>query len=287
MAIVYAFCCLFFAALNDFVFKLYARKLRSRGIFVFWVGVCFFCLLLLLPRNPEADYAVTLTWGLLSGFFSAAGNILLIEAMGLQSAGLCSTIYRLNLVLVVPGAMLLFGERLSWLQGGGVLLALAAILAFMPQREKNAAANSAGKGSRLGFFLVLLAAALRAGMGLSYKYAFSHGADKNTLTQLNALMWIAGGLAYALLWEKKFAFAEKDVLRYGLLSGMLVSAIVFFMAGMLHLPEGAASVLLPIAQMSFLGTFVLGLVFLREKADRKQVLALLCGACALVLLVKG
>ena len=38
MAVMLAFCCLGFAAANDFVFKLFARKERSRGAFVFAVG---------------------------------------------------------------------------------------------------------------------------------------------------------------------------------------------------------------------------------------------------------
>ncbi len=283
MAIVYALCCLIFSALNDFLFKLYARRVRSRGMFVFWIGLCFFLVLIWLPRDSTASLPTTLFWGVLSGFFSVAGNILLIEAMGMQSAGLCSTIYRLNLVLVVPGAILLLGESLNARQGIGILAALAAILAFMPGREERNSVTS--RKSMLGFYLVLLAAVLRACMGLSYKYAFTHGADKNSVTVLNAILWIAGGLVYANFWEKKVSFKDGAVFKYGILSGIFVSAIVFFMAAMLHVPDGAASIVLPIAQMSFLLTFMLGVVFLKEKISKRKIAALLCGCVAILMLI--
>jgi drug/metabolite transporter (DMT)-like permease len=283
MAIFYAFCCLIFSSINDFIFKLYARRMRSRGMFVFWVGVCFLLALAWLPRDSAAPLATTLFWGILSGTFSVVANILLIEAMGMQSAGLCSTIYRLNLVLVVPGAILLLGESLNARQGLGILAALAAILAFMPGKQEHG--DNPKKKSLLGFYLVLLAAVLRACMGLSYKYAFTHGADKNSVTALNACTWIIGGLIYASFWEKKVNFRDRGALKYGLLSGVFVAAIVFFMAGMLHIPEGAASIVLPIAQMSFLLTFIMGAVFLKEKVSKRKIAALLCGCIAILLLI--
>jgi H+/Cl- antiporter ClcA len=39
LAIIFAFCSLFCSALNDFIFKLFADKPQSRGIFAILVGV--------------------------------------------------------------------------------------------------------------------------------------------------------------------------------------------------------------------------------------------------------
>lgn len=283
MPFVYAFCCLIFSSLNDFVFKLYARHSRSRGVFVFWVGIFFYFALVWLPTD-NSTLPFTVFWGLFSGFLSVTANILLIEAMGMQSAGLCSTVYRLNLLLVVPGAILLFGEKLSVQQGIGILFALIAIFAFLPKSEEKIG-QTENKKLKLGFFLVVLAAVLRALMGLSYKYAFLNGADKNTVSILNAVMWIIGGGLYSVFWEKKQLFKDMIIVKYGFLSGLMVAAIVFFMAGMLHSKEGDAALLLPLAQMSFLLTFVMGVVFLKEKASAQKVFALICGCIAIILLI--
>ncbi len=278
-AIIYALVCLLFTAVNDFVFKLFASEGRSsRGGFVAIVGIFWFLALVWLPKNPDSSLAMTLGWGAVSGFFSFTGNILLIEAMSRQSAGLCSTIYRLNMVFVVIGAFFLLDENISLLQAVGIGLALVAILAFLPDgKDANARPT--------GFYLALLAAILRAGMGLSYRYAFLQGADKNGIVLINSLFWIVGGFLYAWVRENDRNLKDRRVLGYGVLSGVLVAGIVFFMAG--SLSSGAASIVLPIAQMSFLITFVLSAIFLSEPCTFRKLGALACGGLAVMMLALG
>ena len=268
MAVVFALCCLACAACNDFVFKLFTRVERSKGQFVALVGILWFLTLVWLPRSPESDWKMTLLWGCISGFLSLSSNMLLIEAMARQSAGLCSTIFRLNMVLVVLGATFILNEKLTGLQWVGIGLAILAVLAFIPRKSGSEAAKKAGM---IGFGMVLLAAFLRAGMGLSYKYGFLHGADQNGVAVVNSFFWIFGGLLYAFLVERNFKKPDKLLLGYGTLSGVLVAGIVFFMAGSLKL--GNASIVLPIAQMSFLGTLLLSVLFLKEKVDILKIIA--------------
>lgn len=276
MAVFYAFCCLAFAAVNDFVFKLFARKERSRGLFVALIGVFWLLLLCWLPWSEESSIGATILWGAVSGFFSVTANLLLIEAMGHESAGVCSTIYRLNLVLVVAGAVLFLGETLAVTQTIGIIFAVLAILAFFPT-GKNVHLRA------LGFYLVVVAAVLRAGMGLSYRYGFLHGADRNGVVLINSLFWIAGGVAYALWREKGFKVKpDRKMWFYSFISGLFVSGIVVFMA--LSLQHGEASVVLPIAQMSFLGTFALSIYFLKERFTKRNLAAVACGIIAIILL---
>ncbi|MBQ8754709.1 MAG: EamA family transporter [Lentisphaeria bacterium] len=281
MAVVFALCCLACAACNDFVFKLFTRVERSKGQFVALVGILWFLTLVWLPRDPANDWKMTLLWGGISGFLSLTSNILLIEAMARQSAGLCSTIFRLNMVLVVLGATFILNEKLTGLQWVGIGLAILAVLAFIPRKSGSEAAKKAGM---IGFGMVLLAAFLRAGMGLSYKYGFLHGADQNGVAVVNSFFWIFGGLLYAFLVERNFKFPDKLLLGYGALSGVLVAGIVFFMAASVNL--GNASIVLPIAQMSFLGTLLLSVLFLKEKVDILKIIAVLSGTAAILLLVQ-
>lgn len=281
MAVIFAFCCIFCSAANDFVFKLFARKPRSRGLFVFVIGIAWSIASLFLPDLRGVNWQTTILWGLISGLFSLLGNLLLIEAMGKQSAGLCSTIYRLNLALVVPGAWLIFKENNTILQGLGIVLAFAAVLFFLPgsnSQEKH-------QDAKLGIVLVVIAAILRAGMGLSYKYAFNLGASANGVNLINAFCWIAGGLIYYFLRERNSEAGDpmsRKLAGYGFLSGLFVFGIVFFMAHSVRL--GNASIVLPIMQMSFILTFILSMTFLKEKLTAYKFCALLCGAAALLLL---
>ena len=283
MAIFYAFCCIFCSAMNDFVFKLFARKPRSRGLFVLVIGAAWAATSLFLPGLRGSSWQTTITWGLISGFFSVVGNLLLIEAMGKQSAGICSTIYRLNLALVVPGAWILFKENNTLLQIFGIIAAFAAVLFFLPGSKANT--GTSPRDAKIGLILVIIAAVMRAGMGLSYKYGFNLGASANGVNLINAICWIIGGGIYFLLREiknKELAVWSRKVTGYGIISGLFVFGIVFFMAHSVRL--GNASIVLPIMQMSFVVTFVLSAVFLKEKLTVYKFFALLCGAAALLLL---
>ena len=275
MAIVFAFCCLCCSALNDFIFKLFADRPMSRGVFFSLIGV-----ILSLVMAPFAAWHLTpgaFGWACAASLFSIVGNVLLIEAMGHLSAGICSTVYRLNLIFVVPGAMFFFGEKLSPPQLWGVLTAVAAITLFSWSTLK-----SRKKASLFGMVLIVSASLLRAGMGLAYKQAFNCGVDEFALVCINGLFWVVGGIIYAKLKDGKVELPGLSTLGFSVSSGFFVVGITFFMAKALQC--GAAGVVLSIAQMSFLGTLLLSVIFLKEKLEKFKVAGILCGVAAILLL---
>jgi uncharacterized membrane protein len=126
--------------------------------------------------------------------------------------------------------------------------------------------------------LVVVAALLRAGMGVSYKWGLSAGCEPFLILVLNGILWVCGGLAYHAVVERSWVMVSRDILRFGLISGIFVSGIVLFL--MLALKNGEAGVVLPITQLSFVLTTLLGVRFLSEAlSSRKTVglfLALVC-----------
>ena len=274
-ALSYAILSLVLTAVNDFVFKLFADRMRSCGGFISIIGVCWMVAILWLPMKWD-NLQATILWGVVSGLFSVAANILLIESMARQSVGLCSTIYRLNMVFVVVMAYFILKESITAVQFVGIVFALAAVIVFLPF-------NSIKGASGVGFMLALTASILRAFMGISYKYAFINGVDKNALLLVNSFLWIVPGLIYAVVREHQWNWMkDASVLKFGAFSGLLVAGITFGMAG--SLDAGEASRVLPIAQMSFLATFGLSVVFLKEKCDLRKLIALVFGVVAIVLL---
>jgi uncharacterized membrane protein len=99
---------------------------------------------------------------------------------------------------------------------------------------------------------------------------------------VNGIFWVAGGLLYALLKDGKIRLPDRSVLGFSALSGLFVLGIVFFMAQSLALAK--ASIVLPIAQMSFLGTLTLSAIFLKERLTFPKILGILCGIAAILLL---
>ena len=75
----------------------------------------------------------------------------------------------------------MLGEIVTFTKLLGISFAVAAIFMFFLDNPHTRHTNKA----KLGFYLVGMAALLRAGMGLSYKYAFMHGADRNSLLTIN------------------------------------------------------------------------------------------------------
>ena len=283
MAVFWAFACMFFAACNDLLFKFFAGKNRGNGFFVSIVGVIWLAATLvfaLMDKTPD-NWHATVIWGIISGFFSLAGNLMMLDAMRTLDAGVCSTIYRLNLVPVTIGAAFILHEDITPVQYAGIAAACAAVLAFIPRN-----ANDAKRKFGWAFVIMIGASLIRAGMGLSYRYGFLHGASEKYVVVINSLFWIAGGVLYAFWRERNlmpFSKADwKNVFSLGLLSGALVTGIVITMA--LSLKLGRASVVLPIAQMSFLVTGALGIWLLKEKLTRGKALAFILGVVAILLL---
>ena len=279
MAVVFALCCLICSAVNDFIFKLFADRPMSRGVFFSIIGIILTVTMLpaLNCQAVSANLYNTLLWGCAAGFFSIVGNVLLIEAMGKLSAGICSTVYRLNLIFVVPGAMFFFGERLNFFQLGGVLAAILAIILF-----SFSTLQGARKSSSAGMLIILCASLLRAGMGLTYKKAFLCGVEESALVCINGLFWVFGGLIYAMIKERKIRIPDKATWGFSALSGFFVVGIVFFMAKALQ--AGAAGIVLSIAQMSFLGTLLLSVLILKEKVEKFKIAGIICGTVAILLL---
>ena len=283
MAIFWAFACMFFAACNDLLFKFFAGKNRGNGFFVSVVGVVWLVVALIpaLLGQAPADWRATIIWGCISGFFSLAGNIMMLDAMRSLDVGVCSTIYRLNLVPVTVGAALILNENITPIQYVGIAAACLAILAFIPR-------NQSEVKRKLGwaFIVMIIASLLRAGMGLSYRYGFLHGASEKYVVVINSLFWIFGGVLYAF-WRERHLMPYnkrdwKNLFFLGGLSGALVTGIVITMALMLKL--GNASMVLPIAQMSFLVTGALGIWLFKERLTVSKAMAFILGVAAVLLL---
>ncbi len=276
----YTLCCLACTSVNDLLFKFFARKERSRGLFVASVGVTGTVLMMMLPDKTGENFQMTLLWGVICGIFSAVGNILLIESMTTLSAGVCSTIYRLNLALVVPCSVFLLDEKLNRMQYCGVALAIIAVIAFLP-REKGEKTNR--KKIIIPIIMIITASIFRAGLGLACKYGPMQGASVNGINLIIEIIWIFSGIAYYFIKERQMQFDMK-VVKYGVSSGILVAGILYFMLKALNVEGANASIVLPIAQMSFLVTFILSVIFLKEKITVPKIIAILCGIGAMLLL---
>lgn len=269
MPILFALASLFCGAANDLIFKLYARKQRPVGSYLALIGLIWAGVFTALaaPHTFFHTNEMTLRSGLISGLFSALANILLIEAMARCEVGICSTIYRLNLVPAVILAFWFLGETLSLSKLLGIGSAIGAVLLFF-----RSSGHPALPYHVRGLWLVMIASLLRAGMGIAYKWGLSSGANPYQLLSINGVVWLISGLFYYWMVERNKVKLTHKTWGYGLSSGALVCGIVLFM--ILALQRGDASTVLPITQLSFVVTALLGAFLFRELFTGKKVMGL-------------
>ncbi|MBW2474128.1 MAG: EamA family transporter [Deltaproteobacteria bacterium] len=282
-AILFALLSLFFAGLLDVVYKRYSRKERSRGTYVFGIGVVW-CMLqtaaLAMGEEVLIVDATSIRYGLFAGLCLTLSNLLLLESLTHINISLGSTVYRLNTIGVVVMAFLFLGEALGGIKLLGVGLGIVAVgLLYRPDPT---AMSEENRGRFLPFFLMAVAASLlRAGYGVITRGGIVHQADPQTMLLLCALSWIVGGAFYARLREGRLRLTKKKV-GYALVSGVLVFLVVDFL--MLAVKYGEASIVIPIANMSFVMAMLLSVVLRFEPFSLRKGIAMVVACLAIATL---
>jgi drug/metabolite transporter (DMT)-like permease len=284
--LIFAILCLLFAGANDVVFKRYAAKERSRGIYLCGIGVVWLGLQLLVGGHSALAACVTpanVTAGLTAGLLLAASNLLLLESLTRVEVSLGSTIYRLNTIAVVILAFLFLGEPFGLLKGLGVAAGIGAAL-LLYQHDKSKMRDEdppRSKPVRVFFLLAVSASLLRALYGVVSKAALSAGASLDALMLFSAACWIVAGAGYSIIVEKRLEITWKKTL-YVLTSGVLVFLIANSLMRAIELAE--ASLVIPISNLGFIVALLIGIAGGLEKLTTRKALAVAASACSVLVL---
>ncbi len=282
-AILFALLSLLSAGLLDVVYKRYSRKERSRGTYIFGIGLVW-CVLqaAVVSIGDEALLidATSVKYGLFAGLCLTLSNLLLLESLTHINISLGSTIYRLNTIGVIIMAFLFLGEDIGGVKLLGVALGILAVgLLYHPD---SAPVAQEKQKQFLPFFLMAIAASLfRAGYGVITRGGILHQADPQTMLLICALSWVVGGALYARLREGRFRLTLKKI-SYALVSGVLVFLVVDFL--MLAVKYGEASIVIPVANMSFVVAMVLSVVLRYESLNLRKGAAMVVACLAIAAL---
>jgi transporter family protein len=282
-AIFFAILSLIFGGLNEIVFKRYSARERSRGMMISGVGLVW-SVLLILDVNIRGDLILfnqpTWFYGLVAGICVAIANILLLESLRHMEVSLGSTIYRLNTIAVVILSVIFLNESISAFKLAGVGCGLVAVLLLYHHQ------NSTGSNTMLktGLILVIVGALLRAVYGVVTKAGLSAEADANGLILIASVCWIVSGLLYAVLIEHRYSITRSKV-SYSLVSGLIVYGIVKTLV--IALSMGEASVVVTIANMSFLVALFVALLTKMEVLSVKKASAMVFAVGAILLLTQA
>ncbi|HBG78669.1 MAG TPA: hypothetical protein DDW84_07505 [Phycisphaerales bacterium] len=275
----YALLSLFFAGASDTVFKKQATSGHCVGQYMIIVGLVWTVVFSTAAfiQNEYTPNSTTIFYSLITGLFSATANYLLIYSMQKLQAGIAATIYRLNMAIAVFAAVVFLNETLSSLKVIGVLIAIVSIILFFDRSNNTSSVLSAA------VFIAITASLLRALMGIGYKLAMAKGVQHNWFLAGNGLCWTLTGLLNIMFTDKVFKVHLENIWT-GLLSGLLICGIVFFFAKALTC--GQASVIIPIAQMSFIVTTLLAWFIWKEKLSKRVLIGMVL-ACVSILLLSS
>jgi len=284
IGLVFALASMVFAGLTDFCFKKYVNKAgMPLGSFLAGIGLVwavFFAVPLLVKGGADwRGWPIALA----AGVASVAANILLVASLRHLDAGVGSTIYRLNMVIVLVLSVVLFDEQLNLMKLAAMTLGVGAVL-LMYQRVPAPAAESLPCGSllklrakaavllqcSLPFLLVVAASLLRAAMGLLFKVGMNRGFNLEFLI-ITGLCWLVGGLLYGLC-SRESVLPTRRIGWYGLVTGLVICGNVYFLAQ--ATANGQASIVIPVSQLSFTITLLLGWRLLGESLTLNRVMAL-------------
>lgn len=283
LAILFALASLVLGGFNEVLFKRYSAKLRSRGMLIGGAGLTWALLLLVdvALRGDAIEVSVSgLGYGLAAGIAVALANILLLEAMRHMEVSLGSTIYRLNTVAVVILAILFLGESLSWLKFFGIACGIVAVLLLYHHHRIHT-----GYGElTLGLLLAACGALCRAIYGVVSKAGLEQGSDMDLLLLIAALCWIVSGFTYARFIEQRYAITRTK-LAYALVSGCIVYGIVRTLLSALAL--GEASVVITIANLSFLSALGVALLLKMERINGRKLAAMGFAVSAIAFLTQA
>ncbi len=278
--ILFATLSMLFAGLNDVVFKRYSAKERSRGMYVLGIGLVWTILqsaTFWFKGTPFIIDRTTLLFGFSAGVFLTLSNLLLIESLTHINVSLGSTIYRLNTIGVILLSVVFLGETVGVFKVAGILMGICGVLLLYqkshPDREN--------RTFILFFSVAIIASIFRATYGVITKGGILQQADPEMMLLLISSCWIVGGGLYAIGKERRFRFTRKKMV-YSILSGLLVYLIVNCLMSAVKI--GEASIVIPIANMSFVIALTLSVRLGMETLTLRKIGAIVCAALSIILL---
>jgi drug/metabolite transporter (DMT)-like permease len=276
-SIAYAFGALFFYGLADFVYKrgAVAGALPHRFLMVqTWFFSPLALLYGILSRTLEFNAGAL--WGLAAGVLVVIGYYNFAWSLRHGAVSTNATIFRLSFIVTTALAVVILGEALTVPKVAGVALALLAVWLLLAAPEARSAEASRERNASL--VRVLIATVAVGFASFTYKLGLVQGAAPIALVLAQGAVAMSLATAFAARVDGRI-HPSRVALKHAPISAvLLVGAFTCLAKG---LEQGEASVVVPIAQMGFVVSALLGFVVLRERLTARKAAGLVVALLAL------
>lgn len=219
-----------------------------------------------------------MTYGPVLGILSFIAIYTFVTSLREGEAGINTLIFRLNFILVAVMAVLWLEEEWSFSLSVGLSLAILAIASVtLLGSSRGGGAPRSRRPIALAFIAMIFFSILNVG----FKVAVQAGSGAAVLIVFTSLAWTFCAFVVMAV-RKKWQFPRNNWI-FMPVTGSLKALAFFSMLSAFRL-GGAASVVVPIVQLSFLVTILLAAVFLRERLDPPRLIGLVLAIAAIFLL---
>jgi len=272
----YALAAMVFYGLGDFVYKR-AAAAGIRADHFLMVQAWVFCPLIIL--YAWATHTLVLTtpalWGSLAGVFVFIGFYNFIRSLVAGSVSTNAAIFRLNFIVTALLAIIFLGEPLTPFKVVGLVLALFATWLLLGASEEKDDTRAVEHGS---LSQVMWATLAFGAATFFHTVGLRHGVSPETSVAAQAILFMPLATIFVYIADRKIS-PPRAAVPYGASAAVLL--LVAFLFLLRSLTRGQASVLVPIAQMSFVVTATFGIVFLKEPFNLRKAAGLAAAFAAL------
>lgn len=214
-------------------------------------------------------------WGAAAGVLVVVGYYNFAWSLRHGSVSTNATIFRLSFAVTVALAVLLLGETLTPAKLAGLALALVAVWLLLAAPDSAARADSERRASLARVLVATLAVGVAS---FTYKLGLRAGAAPVSLVAAQGAVAVALATAFAARLDGGVRPTRAALTHAPVAAVLLVTAFILLAKG---LQAGEVSVIVPIAQMGFVVTALLGFVLLREPFTPRKGAGLAAAVAAL------
>jgi uncharacterized membrane protein len=266
----------------DFVYKRGAAAGAEPHHFLM-VQTWFFtpCALLYGLASGTLAFNFAALWGAAAGVCAVVGYYNFAHSLKSGSVSTNATIFRLSFAVTVVLAVLVLGEALTApkLAGLGLVMVAVWLLLGAPSVE----INRARRENRSSLVRVLVATVAIGILSFIYKVGLRDGARPVALVVTQGLVAVTLSTGFTAYVDRRIRPSRAAWRHAPLAAVLLVTAFTFLAKG---LESGQASLVVPVAQMGFVVTSLLGFLLLREPFTARKGLGLAAALAALACLAK-
>ena len=277
-SIAYALGALLLYGVADFVYKRGAAAGAQPHQFLM-VQTWFFTSLALLYglASGTLAFGAGSLWGAAAGVLVVVGYYNFAWSLRHGSVSTHATIFRLSFAVTAALAVLILREPVTAAKIAGLALALLAVWLLLASPGA-AGDRRADLESRASLLRVLIATAAVGVASFTYKLGLLAGAAPISLVATQGLVAVTLATAFAARLDGGVRPSRAALRHAPIAAVLLVVAFIFLAKG---LQGGEASVIVPIAQMGFVVTALLGFFLLREPFTLRKGAGLLVALAAL------